>query len=83
VTLKDRCIKFLSNTTDEVRLQGRNLWTVDDLVDFVRSEIGRAADEALEGSEPLVLYFVDDKDRREFVDAVVEANPGFISRRWP
>ena len=78
MSLKQRCISFLQATHIAA-----SQMMVDDFVDFVRSEIGRAADEALESSEPLVLYFAEDKDRKDFVVAVLEAKPGMISRQWP
>jgi len=81
MSLKDRCMDFVHRVNMNAML--RQSSPVDDLVDFVRSEIGRAADEVLEGSEPLVLYFAEDKDRKEFVDAVLSAKPGMISRQWP
>ena len=81
MSLKDRVEDFVFKANKNP-LGGRE-GLVRDMVDFVRSEIGRAADEKLEGSEPLVLYFADDKDRREFVEAVLLAKPGMISRQWP
>ena len=55
----------------------------EDLVAFVVSEIGRAADEKLDATLPLCLYFDSEQDRAEFVDAVHAAKPGMIARRWP
>ncbi len=77
MTLKNRCIQFMHDAQSSAQVE------IDDLVDFVRSEIGRAADEALESSEPLVLYFAEDKDRKEFVDVILSAKPSMISRQWP
>jgi hypothetical protein len=81
VSLKQRCINFVHSVNMNAMLRQNS--PVDDLVDFVRAEIGKAADEVLDGTEPLVLYFADDKDRKEFVDAVLQARPGMISRQWP
>jgi hypothetical protein len=57
--------------------------SVDDLVAFVVSEIGRAADERLEASLPLCLYFANDQDRKDFVALVHEAKPGMVAKTWP
>lgn len=54
-----------------------------DLADFVRSEIGRAADARLNATEPLVLYFANEEDRAGFVAIMTEAKPGMIARKWP
>jgi hypothetical protein len=53
------------------------------LVDFVHSEVGRAADASLEDTAPIVLYLATEKDRDEFVAAIHEVLPGMISRQWP
>lgn len=56
---------------------------IQDLADFVHSEIGRAADERLADDAPLVLYFGTEEDRQQFLEVVMEAKPGWISRKWP
>lgn len=82
MSLKDRCLKFVHDINYQATL-GAQPAPVEDLVDFVQSEIGRAADYTLADSAPLVLYFADDNARRDFVEAIMEAKPGMISRRWP
>lgn len=37
----------------------------------------------LAGKEPLVLYFDNEADRREMVDAIHAAKPGMIAAHWP
>lgn len=54
-----------------------------DLADFVRAEVGRMADAALDSTEPLVLYFQTPADRDEFYAIMREAKPDMIARRWP
>jgi len=79
MTLHDRCRTFLEDTYSRPSRSKH----VENLVAFVTSEIGRAADERFESSVPLCLYFDNDDDRREFIDAVQMAKPGMISRKWP
>jgi uncharacterized protein (DUF1778 family) len=64
-------------------LPGDPVEDLDDFVDFVLSEIGRAAHEKLEGAAPLVLYLADEQTREELLQALLEAMPGKISRKWP
>jgi len=56
---------------------------VENLMAFVVAETGRAADERLEESLPLCLYFGSDEDREEFVAMVREAKPGMMMKRLP
>lgn len=74
---RERCRKFLIGL-----FPGASAWA-DDLEDFVMAEIGMAADERLDNSAPLVLYFATDEDRREFFRLIMEAKPGMVSRKWP
>jgi len=79
--LRERCkAQYQKMTRDAMMRQGS---PVEDLVAFVISEIGRAADQRLDDSLPLCLYFSSKEDREEFVAAVQEAKPGMISKRWP
>jgi hypothetical protein len=81
MSLQDRCkAMYQTMQLDAMLRQGS---PVDDLMAFVISEIGRAADEKLEASVPLCLYFYNEQDRKEFIEAVHEAKPGMISKRWP
>lgn len=81
MTLRDRCRAFYQKSRQDAMLRQNN--PVDELVNFVVSEIGRAADPRLEDSLPLCLYFQSEQDRKEFIDVVWEAKPGMISRKWP
>ncbi len=72
MTMRDRCAAVLSQAV-----------TAEELAAFVVSEIGRAADERLEASLPLCLYFETKKDRAEFIAAVREAKPGMVAKTWP
>lgn len=80
-TLRDRCKAFLSKLKmDGILRQGS---PVDDLIAFVLSEQGRAADEHLSESLPLVLYFSTDTDRDEFIEAFREAKPNLVIKKMP
>jgi len=81
MTLRDRCKKQYQDMSRDAMLRQGS--PVDDLMAFVVSEIGRAADEKLGDSVPLCLYFTSKEDREEFIAAVREAKPNMISRRWP
>ena len=81
MSLRDRCKEHYQRMgRDQMPRQGS---PVDDLVAFVISEIGRAADERLEDSLPLCLYFANDEDRREFIVAIHEAKPDMVVKTWP
>lgn len=81
MSLKDRCVDFVHRVNMNAMLRQNS--PVDDLVSFVVTEIGRAADERFDNSVPLALYFSTEEDRAEFLEAVKEAKPGMISRHWP
>ena len=81
MSLRDRCLQFYQKAQRDAMLRQNS--PVDELVNFVVSEIGRAAYERLDDSLPLCLYFASEQDRAEFVVAVQEAKPGMISRKWP
>jgi hypothetical protein len=38
---------------------------------------------ALKDKLPIVLYFANDADRREMIDAIHLAKPGLVEARWP
>ena len=76
-SLLERCRKFAES------IDGCPEIDLFDLADFVRSEIGRAADMSLEETAPLVLYFGTEEDRAEFLAVIKEAKPGMIERKWP
>jgi hypothetical protein len=80
-TLRDRCKEILHQITkDAILRQGSS---VETLMAFVQSEFGRTADERLDPSKPLVLYFPDDKTREQFIEEVRQYNPNFVSRKMP
>jgi len=81
MTLRDRCQEMLAKIhRDAILRQGS---PVDDLMAFVIAETGRTADERLEDSKPLCLYFANDLDRDEFIELVREAKPNMITKRMP
>jgi hypothetical protein len=80
MSLHNRCTQWIKAQQDD---PGISREMVQDLADFVRTEIGRAADLRLEDAAPLVLYFTTEQDRAEFLAAVHEAKPGMIARKWP
>lgn len=80
-TLRDRCKEMLS----KLRMDGmlRQGDPVEDLMAFVLAEKGRAADGRLEESMPLVLYFANDADRKEFISVVQYFKPGMMAKEMP
>ena len=81
MTLEKRCRQFLS--TQQKRAVMRVGDPVQELMGFVLAERGRAVDKGLEDSLPLVLYFTSVTDRKEFVAAILKANPNLIPRPMP
>lgn len=79
MTLRERCKNFLGvMQRNQIMRQGS---PVDDLLEFVVSEQGRAADKSLEETLPLVLYFGTEEDREEFVQLVMAAKPGMRAKK--
>lgn len=78
MTLRTRCLSFLRSINSAATLSD-----VANLVDFVHSEVGRAADASLEDTAPVVLYLATEQDRAEFIEAIQLAVPGMIARKWP
>jgi len=81
MSLRDRCKEFYQR-------QGRNAMLrqgdpVEEIVAFVVAEIGRAADERLEDTLPLCLYFGSNDDRDEFVAMVSEVKPNMVAKKLP
>jgi hypothetical protein len=66
--------------TDAILRQGS---PVDDLMVFVQAEKGRAADDGLKDTLPLILYFGSEQDREEFMALVREAKPNLMAKRLP
>jgi hypothetical protein len=56
---------------------------VDDLMAFVVAERGRAVDDSLKDTFPLILYFGSEKDREEFITVVRDAKPEMVARKIP
>jgi hypothetical protein len=85
MSLRERCKLFLDGLANTAISDGvfPPLSPVDMVESFVATEIGRAASEKFEDSVPLALYFDSVTDRDEFVDLIVAAKPGMISKRWP
>lgn len=77
--LRDRC-KALNDKLqlDAILRQGS---PVDTILEFVVSEIGRAAYASLENSLPLCLYFNTSAEREEFVAAVLAVKPNMRTKR--
>jgi hypothetical protein len=80
-TLRERCKEFLKqHTLNGILRQGD---PVEHLVAFVQSEQGRSADQSLEDTRSLILYFANDEDREEFKALIHEAKPGMVARNIP
>jgi hypothetical protein len=69
-TLRSRCHNFLK----------KGYATTAELMEFVLSERGRAADTALKDSLPLICYFATEQDRAEFVALMHAAKPNMRSK---
>lgn len=80
-TLRERCKAFLQKAQQDAILRQNN--PVEELMSFVMSEQGRAADKKLEPTLPLVLYFGNESDREEFVTLMHAAKPDWVAKRWP
>lgn len=80
-SLRERCKAFYQSMQRNAMLRQGS--PVNDLMDFVNAERGRAADDSLKDTRPLVLYFGNDEDREEFIALVHEAKPGMIAKRMP
>jgi len=79
-TMRKRCAAFL----DTLQLDPwRRISTVDDLMAFVISEVGRNADYSLEETLPVCLYFQTKEDREELIAALMEAKPNMTAKRMP
>lgn len=80
-TLRNRCRELYGRMSRDAMLRQGD--PVETLVAFVVSETGRAADQRLDTSLPLCLYFATEEDRREFIDLVREAKPGMVMKEVP
>ena len=81
MTLRERCLEMHRRMHRDAMLRQGS--PVDDLVDFVVAERGRAAEDRLDESLPLCIYFKTEGDREEFIDAFHKAKPGLITKRLP
>lgn len=79
--LRDRCKEFYQRMQRDAMLRQGS--PVDDLMAFVMSENGRAADPRLERCQALVMYFEDDEGREDMIRACMEAKPGMMTKRMP
>jgi hypothetical protein len=79
MSLRDRCKAFYQKAQQDAMLRQGS--PVDDLVAFVMSEQGRAADKSLEETLALVLYFADEEGREEFMQMVLAAKPNMRAKR--
>lgn len=79
--LRDRCTEMYQKMGRDAMLRQGS--PVDDLMAFVQSELGRSADEPLDDTKSLFLYFPTDADRAEFMALVMEAKPGMIAKAMP
>lgn len=81
MTLRDRCKEFYFTLQNRAIMRVGS--PVDELMAFVIAETGRAADERLEETLPLCLYFADEAGRDEFVAMVQQVKPNMVSRKLP
>ena len=80
-TLRERCRAFIhAQTMNGILRQGD---PVEHLMAFVQSEQGRSADQSLEDTRSLILYFATDEDREEFKSLALAAKPGMFARNIP
>ncbi len=79
MSLRERCKAHLQKMKMDGILRQND--PVQDLMEFVISEIGRAADSKLEETLPLCLYFASEQDRDEFVEAVQFMKPGMRAKK--
>lgn len=81
--LRKRCAKFLEPFRVGMEPVYQHPGDEDGLYSFIMSEIARAADERFDDKSPLVLFFDNPVDRKEFVEIVHAAKPGMVSKSWP
>ncbi len=81
MSLRDRCKDMYQQMQRAALLRLGS--PVDDLLGFVQAEIGRTADDRLEDTCSLILYFSTEEDRAEFKALVMEAKPGMVAKEIP
>lgn len=77
--LRDRCKAHLQKASLDAILRQND--PVEELMAFVISEIGRAADDKLEETLPLCLYFASKEDRDDFVALMRRAKPNMRTKK--
>lgn len=80
-SLRDRCKEILDQIQQDALLRQHS--SVDTLMAFVQTEVGRTADPLLGPSQPLVLYFPTVEDREQFIQEVRSIHPGWSTRKMP
>jgi hypothetical protein len=79
--IRKRCAAMLDKlATDRMLRQGS---PVDDLLNFVIAERGRAVEPRFEQALPLCLYFATEQDRDEFLAVFRELKPTMMTRKVP
>lgn len=79
MSLRERCkAHYQKAQRDAILRQGD---PVENLMAFVVSEVGRAADNSLEETLPLCLYFETKKDRDDFVAIILETKPNMRAKK--
>lgn len=81
MSLRERCRDMCSQMQRNAML--RQSSPVDDLIAFVQAEIGRTADERLEDTCSLILYFGNEIDRAGFKALVAEEKPNWMMKEIP
>lgn len=79
--LRDRCKEMYQQMSRNAMLRQGS--PVDDLMAFVQAELGRTADERLEDTCSLILYFGNDEDRAGFKAMVAEVKPNWMMKEIP
>jgi hypothetical protein len=80
-SLRERCKEFYQRMGQNAMMRQGD--PVDDLVAFVLAELGRRADDRLDDTLPLCLYFGSKADRDEFIALVRQAKPSMIMKEMP
>jgi hypothetical protein len=81
MTLRDRCSKIANQLQRDAMLRQGN--PVETIMAFVQAEMGRTADERLDDTCSMILYFGNETDRAEFQALILEAKPGMVAKEIP
>lgn len=79
--LRERCKKMYQQMSRDAMLRQGD--PVENLMAFVQAEIGRTADERLENTCSLILYFGNEPDRAEFQALVAGGKPNWVMKGIP